>query len=55
VEAIKNAPCYGYGKGMGSPSNYLNDDLSKVEELKVGQGEVFVRSINYLFEGKNFI
>lgn len=40
---------------MGSPSNYLNDDLSIVEELQVGQGEVFVQSINYLFEGKNFI
>jgi len=42
VQAIKDAPCYGYGKGMGSPSNYLNDDLSIVEELQVGQGEVYV-------------
>ena len=36
---------------MGVPSKYLADDLDKVSELKVGQGETYLSNINYLFEG----
>ena len=38
---------------MGSPDKYLEDDLAQVKELKVGQGEIYVSNINYLFEGTN--
>ena len=47
--------CYKYGRVLGQPSFYLEDDLDLVEELQVGQGNVFVANINYLFEGKNFV
>ena len=40
---------------MGSPDKYLEDDLAKVRELQVGQGDVYVGNINYLFEGTNNI
>ena len=40
---------------MGTPSNFLEDDLELVSELKVGQGNIYVGYINYLFEGKNHI
>ena len=40
---------------MGSPDKYLEDDLAKVKELKVGQGDVYVANINYLFEGTNHL
>ena len=53
VTIALEAPCYGYGNIMGSPDKYLEDDLDKVKELKVGQGEVYVANINYLFEGTN--
>ena len=49
------APCYGYGSIMGTPSKILEDDFEQVEALKVGQGNVYVSHINYLFEGKNNI
>lgn len=38
---------------MGSPNKYLEDDLAQVKELKVGQGDVYVGFINYIFEGTN--
>ena len=51
--------CYGYGAIVGSPSNYLEDDLDKVKELKVGQTidgkKNYLSSIDYLFEGKTMI
>ena len=53
VTLALDAPCYGYGTIMGSPNQYLEDDLAKVKELKVGQGDVYVANINYLFEGTN--
>ena len=49
------APCYGYGNIMGSPSIVLEDDYEKVVALQVGQGSTYVSYINYLFEGKNHI
>ena len=55
VTVALDSPCYGYGNIMGSPSKYLEDDLAKVKELKVGEGEVYVANINYLFEGTNQI
>ena len=55
VTVALDAPCYGYGNIMGSPSKYLEDDLHQVKRLKVGQGEVYVSNINYLFEGTNEI
>ena len=53
-------PCYGYGTIVGEPSNYLEDDLDKVKQLKVGQtidgaGKNYLSSISYLFEGKTMI
>ena len=53
-------PCYGYGAIVGKPSNYLEDDLDKVKQLKVGQtiegkGKNYLSSIDYLFEGKTMI
>ena len=54
VQAL-DAPCYGYGNILGSASKYLEDDLAQVKELKVGQGEVYVANINYLFEGTNHL
>ena len=53
--AALDVPCYGYGSIMGSPDKFLNDDMKKVRELKVGQGNIYVAYINYLFEGKNFL
>ena len=47
------APCYGYGNLFGEPSNYLEDDLDLAKELKIGQGDTYLASIDYLFEGKN--
>lgn len=38
---------------MGSPNKYLEDDLAQVKDLKVGQGDVYVGYINYIFEGTN--
>lgn len=37
AEAALTAPCYGYGGIFGEPSNYLEDDMDKVKDYKVGQ------------------
>ena len=36
ADAVLTAPCYGYGGIFGEPSNYLEDDMDKVKEYKVG-------------------
>ena len=36
ARAELTAPCYGYGGIFGEPSNYLEDDMDKVKEYKVG-------------------
>ena len=37
ADAVLTAPCYGYGGIFGEPSNYLEDDMDKVKDYKVGQ------------------
>ena len=48
-------PCYGFGKVFGTPQKYIASDLSKVTELKVGQSNVQVANLDYLFAGYNFL
>ena len=55
VAMALDAPCYGYGNIFGSPSNYLEDDLDQVSEIKVGQDGVYVAFVEYLFEGSNHL
>lgn len=55
AEGALEVPCYGYGSVFGTPSNYIEDDMSIVKELKVGQYGTYVAYVNYLFEGQNYI
>lgn len=50
-----DAPCYGYGRLLGRPDKYLEDDMDTVKALKVGEGDYYVSHLDFLFEGKNFL
>ena len=55
AEGVLEVPCYGYGNVFGTPSNYIEDDMNIVKELKVGQDGTYVAYVKYLFEGQNYI
>ena len=50
-----DSPCYGYGSIFGEPSSYLLDDYDIAKQNEVGQGDVYMSHVDYLFEGSNLL
>ena len=50
-----DAPCYGYGQILGSPSKYLEDDMDNAVKFNVAQQDTYLAYLDFLFEGKNYI
>jgi hypothetical protein len=49
------APCYGYGDLLGYPGDYLRDDMIRVKDNFIGQGDIYIGAINYQFNARKFI